>query len=84
MNKRKQAYLVIAHKMDKTLCNLLQAIDYENNDIYLHMDKKQKSFSEEMVQSQIKKSKLYIVPRKSVMWGGIVKLPLNYYYLKKQ
>ena len=36
----KHAYLIIAHKNDYTLSSLLKAIDNENNDIFLHMDKK--------------------------------------------
>ena len=38
----KQAYLIIAHKDDLTFRTLISMLDNENNDIFIHMDKKSK------------------------------------------
>lgn len=67
----KHAYLIIAHKNDYTLSSLLKAIDNENNDIFLHMDKKNKKYTTEWASRIVKKSKLFQTKRQSVVWGGI-------------
>ena len=36
----KHAYLVLAHNQKQLLFELLQEIDYLENDIFLHIDKK--------------------------------------------
>ena len=36
----KHAYLIMAHKNEEQLALLLRMIDHEQNDIYLHLDKK--------------------------------------------
>lgn len=36
----KHAYLIMAHNEWDMLNKLIQALDYPNNDIYLHIDKK--------------------------------------------
>lgn len=47
----KQAYLIIAHKDDLTFRTLISMLDNENNDIFIHMDKKVKI----MMKSQLKR-----------------------------
>ena len=37
----KHAYLIMAHNEWDMLNKLIQALDYPNNDIYLHIDKKE-------------------------------------------
>jgi Core-2/I-Branching enzyme. len=64
------AYLILAHKSDLVLETLLKMIDDEHNDIFIHMDKKNIFFSEEQLNSLIKKSHLYFVERIKVTWGG--------------
>ena len=54
----KHAYLVIAHKNDYTFQTLLNLIDDERNDIFIHMDKKNAKYRFEDVAKQIKKSKM--------------------------
>ena len=66
----KHAYLVIAHKNDYTFQTLLNLIDDERNDIFIHMDKKNAKYRFEDVAKQIKKSKIYQVEdRNDVVWG---------------
>ena len=42
----RQAYLIIAHRYDETFKTLLQMLDSDENDIFVHMDKKNKQFDE--------------------------------------
>ena len=55
----KQAYLIIAHKDDLTFRTLISMLDNENNDIFIHMDKKSKNYDEESIEKMAKKSIIY-------------------------
>ena len=68
MSANKHAYLIIAHKSDETLYTLLQLLDDSMNDIYVHMDIKNDSFSENTWHP--KYSNLYYTERTNVTWGG--------------
>ena len=68
----KQAYLIIAHKDDLTFRILISMLDNENNDIFIHMDKKSKNYDEESIEKMAKKSIIYHTERSNVAWGGIV------------
>lgn len=66
----KHAYLIIAHKNDYTFQTLLNLIDDERNDIFIHMDKKNEQYQFGESAKQIKKSKIYQVEdRNDVVWG---------------
>ena len=66
----KHAYLIIAHKNDYTFQTLLNLIDDERNDIFIHMDKKNEQYRFNESAKQIKKSKIYQVEdRNDVVWG---------------
>lgn len=65
----KQAYLIIAHKDDLTFKTLISMLDDEGNDIFIHMDKKNKKYNNEETESLVKKAKVYHSPRSSVTWG---------------
>lgn len=64
----KHAYLIIAHNNFTQLQLLLNLLDDERNDIYLHVDKKAASFSPSDV--KVSKSQLVFVDRINVIWGG--------------
>ena len=36
----RHAYLIMAHNQFDLLCKLIRELDYELNDIYIHIDKK--------------------------------------------
>lgn len=66
----KHAYLIMAHSQMELLYKLLELIDDYRNDIFLHVDKKCKEFNSKDCFQKIKKSKLFIVDRLNVEWGG--------------
>lgn len=67
----KHAYLIIAHKEDLTFHTLLKMLDDTRNDIFLHMDKKNKSYNQVKVENSIQHSQIYHVERTNVTWGGL-------------
>lgn len=64
----KHAYLIMAHNEWELLNKLVNALDYPDNDIYLHIDKKSK-FDKACIDIP-KYSRIYYVKRRNVNWGG--------------
>lgn len=65
----KHAYLIMAHTNFNQLGKLIEILDYKQNDIYIHIDKKSK-FNEEELKSHAKVSNIYFVKRVKVTWGS--------------
>lgn len=65
---KKHAYLIMAHNKFDQLAVLIDLIDDERNDIYLHIDKKAKGFHKKAFST--KHSRLIFIKRRSVIWGG--------------
>lgn len=70
LKMNRHAYLIICHGHWEILKCLLQTLDDERNDIYVHVDKKVKEFPETVLKSAVLKSKLIFVPRRQINWGG--------------
>lgn len=66
----KHAYLIIAHNQFNILKRLLRALDYKENDIFIHIDEKAGAIDCEEIKSCVKESSIYFVDRMSVNWGG--------------
>lgn len=69
----KHAYLIIASGQFNVLKKLISCLDYADNDIYLHIDKKCKIENNEFAEL-CKYSELYFIERMKVSWGGQVLL----------
>ena len=67
----KHAYLIIAHNNFYILEKLIQLLDYEKNDIYIHIDKKVKNFDFTYYKNLAQKSKVFYTERIDVRWGDI-------------
>lgn len=66
----KHAYLIIAHKDDYTFRTLLDLVDDERNDIFIHMDKKNKQYQFKDIANRVRKSNIYQVENRiDVVWG---------------
>lgn len=65
----KHAFLIMAYDRWKQLALLLQLIDDERNDIYLHINANTKNVPFEQLKSCVKKSKIIFVDRIRVRWG---------------
>lgn len=78
---QKHAMLVMAHSNYEFLELLLYELDHVANDVYLHIDRKTK-WSQDKINAlgkQLRYSKLFLVKRISVNWGGYsqVKCEIN-------
>ena len=75
----KHAYLIMAHNEPYILEKLLKLIDYPDNDIFLHIDKKAKDLKKEDITKWVSKSNLYFIPRMDLRWGtnSLINCTLN-------
>lgn len=68
--KNKHAYLIIAHNQPELLKILLKTLDYPDNDIYVHLDKKMGNICLEPFYEAVKYSDLFFLSnRLNVRWG---------------
>lgn len=68
----KHAFLIIAHGNWELLRRLIRKLDHQNNDIYLHIDKKI-SFSsnvKDLLIHNVSSSNLFFTERIRISWGG--------------
>jgi hypothetical protein len=65
----KHAYLIIAHNEFDILEKLLMLLDDVRNDIYIHIDKKNKNFPFDEFLKITRYSPVYFVERLNVCWG---------------
>lgn len=65
----KFAYLIMAHHKFDVLKLLLEDLDDERNNIFLHIDRKVKDFDEKDIRSVVKKSTLILIKRIPIFWG---------------
>lgn len=65
----KHAYLIMAHNQLPLLRILLTCLDHEDNDIFIHMDKRTSCDLTEL-RAVVKKSGCWFTPRIRVSWGG--------------
>ena len=65
----KHAYLILAHGSYALLQRLVSAIDDERNDIFIHIDRKQK----ELPRLQVRHSQLFLLDKERVyvFWGDV-------------
>ena len=66
----RHAFLIIAHNNWGQLKKLIQLLDAENHEIYIHIDKKSKDLMENEFVDITKKSKVFIFQEYEVFWGG--------------
>ncbi|NLI52829.1 MAG: beta-1,6-N-acetylglucosaminyltransferase [Clostridiales bacterium] len=68
----RHAYLIAAHNRPAQLLTLLELIDDERNDIYIHIDQKANGFSEEALRAAAPNSRMFFTPRQDARWGSEV------------
>lgn len=65
----KHAYLIMSHGNWTILKLLLCLLDYENHDIFLHIDRKSKDEIPDSLFDVVKKSKLIIIESMDIYWA---------------
>lgn len=63
------AYLIMAHSNENQLAQLIETLDYPENDIYIHLDVKMGDVNILLLNQAARYSKLKFVERKNVVWG---------------
>lgn len=63
------AYLIIAHNQFELLNKLLRALDYQENDIYIHIDLKAGDIDEDKITQGVVRSQVFFVERQNIVWG---------------
>ena len=82
--ENRHAYLIMIHNNLPQFEILLQCLDYEKNDIYVHVDKKLKEFSPEKYKNIIKKGNLFILSKRiNIKWGGFTQIECELELLKE-
>lgn len=76
----KFAYLIMAHDNESQLKMLLDALDYEENDVYLHIDKKSNI---NMDSYKMNRAKLYLYKKYSVYWADFSQTKCQVFLLKE-
>ncbi len=79
----RHAFLIIAHNNWWQLKQLIQLLDAENHDIYIHIDKKSISFSEKGFLNLTFKSKVYFFQEYEVFWGGFSQVQVELFLFEK-
>ena len=78
---KKIAYLILAHSDPTQLGMLSKALDKECNDLYIHIDAKQKNIEE--FKSKASKNSCFLEHRVNVNWGGISTIDAQNLLLKQ-
>ena len=80
----KHAYLIIAHEQLEQLSILIEMLDDARNDIFLHIDKKFKTFDFSKIKNRIKYSNIYLVDNPiKVTWGAYSQIESELLLLEK-
>ncbi|MER2227469.1 MAG: beta-1,6-N-acetylglucosaminyltransferase [Carnobacterium sp.] len=82
MTLKKHAYLIIAHNEFDILKSLIEVLDDERNDIYIHIDLKSKLSEKEQRKFTVNKSSIYFINRTSINWGGYSQIQCEIELLK--
>ena len=79
----RHAYLIMAHSEVELLKLLLHALDYPENDIYLHIDKKVQLLKNSEASDIIKLGNIHIFRKYSVGWGGDAQIKCELFLLNE-
>lgn len=79
----KHAFLIIAHKNDKTLKTLIEMLDDKDNDIFIHMDSKLADYDTSVTEKIAKKSRICHTERTNVQWSGYSQINVELLLLEK-
>lgn len=79
----RHAFLIIAHNYWGQLKKLIQLLDAENHDIYIHIDKKSKDFKADKFLETTNKSRIFIYQEYEVFWGGFSQVQVELFLFEK-
>ena len=65
----RHAYLILAHEYTLTLKRLIQMLDYDNNGLYIHIDKNGNFANMDLLIKTARRAKVYVYRKYKVYWG---------------
>lgn len=84
--KKRHAYMIMAHNQLELLSILVFCLQHERNDIFIHVDAKveDKEYREavQSIKSIVSRGRVFFVGRKSVRWGGYSQIDCELHLLK--
>ena len=84
MMTNRHAYLIMAHNNFEQLKKLVECIDYKDNDIYIHIDKKVKNIDYNNIEKNVVYSRIYWINKRiNVKWGDYSQVKCEMLLLKK-
>ena len=78
----RHAILITTHDNVEISKSLLSLYDDKNIDFYFLIDKKAKSYNEEVLKDICKKSNVYFVPKINIYWGSFSQIQAEYILLE--
>ncbi|WP_295363453.1 beta-1,6-N-acetylglucosaminyltransferase [uncultured Succinivibrio sp.] len=75
----KHAYLIMAHYRPDLLHYLIESIDDERNDIFIHIDKKNQNLTWNL---SAKKASVFVISSKNIIWGSYSQIECEYRLLE--
>lgn len=78
----RHAILITTHDNVEISKNLLSLYDDKNIDFYFLIDKKAKSYNEEVLKDICKKSNVYFIPKINIYWGSFSQIQAEYILLE--
>lgn len=79
----KFAYLIMAHDNVEQLKKLLKVLDWEENEIFLHVDKKSEHINVDTISTFMCNAKIHIYQKFSVYWADITQTLCQIYLLQE-
>lgn len=79
----KHAFLIIAHNNWWQLKKLIECLDADNHDIYVHIDKKSKDFDIQYFKDVARKSTVSFYSEYAVYWGGFSMIKAELFLFEK-
>ena len=80
---QKHAFLIIAHNNWGQLKKLIECLDSQTHDIFVHVDKKSKDFDESYFIDSVTKSSLRFYREFTVYWGGFSQVQVEMFLLEQ-
>ena len=81
--RMRHAFLIIAHDNFEQLKLLIQLLEAENHDIYVHIDKRNPSFVEEDFKHLTEKSNVHFYQEYKVFWGSFSLVQVELFLFEK-
>lgn len=83
IKRMKFAYMIMAHNNQAQLELLLKLLDAEENDIFLHIDKKNKDINDVNIRRNVKRAKIHVYRKYKVYHADISQTKCQIYLLEE-